>query len=191
MTINQIQVVMTGWNGAPGYMNLYCQGTDPIVIQDFANAFRTWLNAIKGQFPTSVIFSFQSSYRTVNEVTGALTGIGTLGAPPTTVTGGGNANFNAGAGATVAWLTTASAGSRLRTGRTFLVPLGSNAYESNGTLESAGLAVLRTETQAFVTTVMGDLVVWKRPVGGAGGAISEVVASRVNDIGALLKSRRS
>jgi hypothetical protein len=50
--------------------------------------------------------------------------------------------------------------------------------------------VLRAAAAAFVVTTGGTHVVWKRPVDGAGGAISEVIASRVNDIGALLKSRR-
>jgi hypothetical protein len=190
VTINQITATMTGWNGAPGYMSLYCQGTDTVAIQDFANAFRAWIDAIKGQFPTSVQFAWRSDYRQVNEITGDLVTIGALGVVPSVVNGAGTADFNAGAGASVNWLTADSAGSRLRTGRTYLVPLGGNAYESNGTLTPAGLVVLRAAAAAFVVTTGGTHVVWKRPVDGAGGAISEVIASRVNDIGALLKSRR-
>lgn len=191
MTINQVQVVMSGWNGAPGYMSLYVQGTDPVAISDFAADFHTWLDAIKGGFPSTVTLSFQSAYRSVNEVTGALVGIGTLLSIPAAIVGTGTALFNAGAGCSVAWLTTDSAGSRLRTGRTFLVPLAGGTYEGDGTIASAALALIRSATADFVSATGGSMVVWKRPVGGAGGAISEVVASRVADRGALLKSRRN
>jgi len=191
MTVNQLQFVWTGWSGAPGYTNIYCQGTDPVGVQDVANAFRAFLFAIKGELPTEVTITCNPDYRIMNEVTGDLTGVGALGTPPSPVAGGGNPSFAAPAGCTVTWLTSVPAVSRLTTGKTYLVPLGSNAYQNDGTLVEADKAAIAAAAAAFVTTAGGLFVIWRRPVAGAGGVLAEVEASRVNDRVAILRSRRS
>jgi hypothetical protein len=44
---------------------------------------------------------------------------------------------------------------------------------------------------AFVTAMVPILVIWRRPVGGAGGSVAPVTAARIADRVAILKSRRS
>lgn len=188
--LSQIRCVLTGWNGAPGYTNFYLSSIDPTACQALADAAHTFFDSIKGQFPTSVRINFPTDVRQVDAATGDLGSVVTLASPPAEVVGLGTADFNAAAGATVTWLTTTPATSRLVTGRTYLVPLGGNFYESNGTPTSAGLTVIRNAAAALAAAVDPLFVVWRRPVAGAGGSVAPIVGSRVNDIGAVLKSRR-
>jgi len=188
--LSQIRAVLTGWNGAPGYTNFYIDSVDPTACQDMANAVHAFFDSCKGQFPTSVRINFPTDVREVDGATGVLGGFITLGTPPAEVVGLGTADFNAAAGASVSWLTGTAAASRLVVGRTYLVPLGGNFYESNGTPTSAGLTVIRNAASALVAAMDPIFVVWRRPVAGAGGSVAPVLASRVNDIGAVLKSRR-
>jgi len=188
--LSQIRAVLTGWNGAPGYTNFYIDSVDPTACQDMHNAAHTFFDSIKGQFPTSVRINFPTDVRQVDAATGDLGSVVTIGTPAAEVVGLGTADFNAAAGASVTWLTTTPAASRLVTGRTYLVPLGGNFYESNGTPASAGLTVLRNAAAALVAAMDPIFVVWRRPVAGAGGSVAPIVGSRVNDIGVVLKSRR-
>lgn len=188
--LSQIRCVLSGWNGAPGYTNFYIDSVDPTACQDMHNAAHTFFDSIKGQFPTSVRINFPTDVRQVDAATGDLGSVVTIGTPAAEVVGLGTADFNAAAGASVTWLTTTPAASRLVTGRTYLVPLGGNFYESNGTPASAGLTVLRNAAAALVSAMDPIFVVWRRPVAGAGGSVAPIVGSRVNDIGVVLKSRR-
>lgn len=188
--LSQIRCVWTGWNGAPGYTNFYIDSIDPTACQDMATAAHTFFDAIKGQLPTSVRVNFPTDVRQVDGATGDLGAVVTLGTPPAEVVGLGTADFNAAAGASVTWLTVTPAASRLVTGRTYLVPMGGNFYESNGTPITAGLTVVRNAAAALVAAMDPIFCVWRRPVSGAGGSVAPIVGSRVNDIGVVLKSRR-
>ena len=88
------------------------------------------------------------------------------------------------------WLTTTPATSRLVVGRTFLVPMGVQAYQSDGTIVDSSRTGLQTAANVLVAATTPTMVVWRRPVGGAGGSVAPVTAARVSDKVAVLKSRR-
>lgn len=191
MPISQVTFVWTGWSGAPGYTSFYVDTGDVADAQLVANAGRAFFQAIRGELPTEVTIQCRGDFRVMDAATGNLVGINVLTTTPAAVTGAGNATFAAPSGCTVNWLTNSPAAHRLRTGRTYLVPLGSNAYQNDGTLVEADKAALQAAAAAFVTACTTHLVIWKRPISGAGGLAAAVVGARINDRVAMLRSRRS
>jgi len=81
-------------------------------------------------------------------------------------------------------------GRRIR-GRTFMVPLNSNAYEGDGTLSTAARGDLQTFADTMVSGTGGaEFGVWSRPRNGAGGVFATVTSGTVPDMAAVLRSRR-
>lgn len=147
-----------------------------------------------GQFPTGLSLTIPGSGDTILDTTGALDGTWSTGSSVTT-NGGGVAAAAAGVGACVTWLTggivTGASGRphRLR-GRTFLVPLCINAYDSDGTLTSGAFTGLQSLGAAMVA--LGGLGIWHRPTtpGGSNGTSYGVTGYRARDHVAFLGSRR-
>jgi hypothetical protein len=103
------------------------------------------------------------------------------------VTGSGAANYAAGCGAYVNWLTSGIANGRRVKGRTFMAPLINSAYDG-GTILNANLTTLQTAATALVTA--GNTVVWHRPVNGAGGSSYQPASALVPDQVTSLRTRR-
>jgi hypothetical protein len=191
MTIVQHQFVSTGWSGGPGYTSFYMQADGENTPQQQVDALKTFFDAIDGELPTEVTYTSVGSYRTINETTGALVAITAYGTPPAATPGTGNATFAAPSGCVITWLTSAFGASKAIVGRTYIVPAGSNMFQNDGTLADADKAAVQTAAAALVTALSPDLLVWRRPVDGAGGGISVVTAARVADRVAILRSRRA
>ena len=94
----------------------------------------------------------------------------------------------AGVGACITWRSTLA--TRSGRGRTFIVPLYTNAYESNGTLAAGALTTLQNAATAMVNSSKslgnGAIGVW----GGTPPQLRDVVAATVTDKVAWLSSRR-
>jgi hypothetical protein len=91
-------------------------------------------------------------------------------------------------GSCISWLTGAVHGTHQLRGRTFVVPLNSGSYDTDGSLTSTALNRARTAATALVAS--GEFGVWGRPVAGANGLWSQALASNVRDKIAVLRSRR-
>lgn len=191
MSIVQHQFVSTGWSGGPGYTSFYCQADGENTPQEQVDAIRTMFFAIKGELPTEVSYTSVGSYRIINEVTGVLGGIVAYPSPPAVVTGAGNATFAAPSGSVITWLTSAHGAHKAIVGRTYIVPGGTNMFQNDGTLFDASKALQQAAAAALVAALSPDLLVWRRPVDGAGGGVSVVTAARVADRVAILRSRRA
>lgn len=125
--------------------------------------------------------------------TGTLIGV-TAYTPPAAVTASGSGTVALPAGSSVRWNTSSVVNGRMIRGRTFIVPLVTTSYESNGSLtatyitaSTAAAAQVRTSSLASGTW---SRAIWHRPVNGAGGATGEVMSSSVKDVVAVLRSRR-
>jgi hypothetical protein len=191
MAIDQHQFVSTGWSGGPGYTSLYCQSDGENTPQQCVDAIRAFFFAIKGELPTEVTYTSVGSYRTIDPATGNLLGITAYGTVPVAVSGGGNPTFASPAGSVVTWLTSAHGPHKAIVGRTYIVPGGTNMYQNDGTLFDASKALQQAAAAALVAALSPDLLVWRRPVDGAGGGVSVVTAARVADRVAMLRSRRA
>jgi hypothetical protein len=88
------------------------------------------------------------------------------------------------------WLTSTPAVSKLVVGRTYIVPVGDDAYQTDGTLTSTALGVFQTAGSALAIANDPLWCIWRRPVDGAGGSVAPVTAAKVNDRVGILRSRR-
>ena len=156
-------------------------------------AIRGAYSALLNGLPNGVSIQVPNSGDTIEDSTGALTGV--WSAPDqTALFGGGSAGAAAGVGACVSWNTgaivTGSKGPRKLRGKTFLVPLSKDVYDTDGTLIPGEVTIL----QNFATGMLGvaGFGIWHRPTklapssGTSGGVVSSVVHDKV----AFLSSRR-
>jgi hypothetical protein len=184
MAIDQAVLRWDGFPGAPGYSVFYADpGND--VLADIWAFFDNWRTAL----PADVHITMPTEGLTYDEVTGTVTGTWTRAALGT-VNGGDSGVYPAPTGACVTWRTGEVANGRLVRGRTFLVPLGGSSYQNDGSIGTEILAAIRNAANSLVSNAGGHLLVWHRPVGGAGGSKHPVVAATVADRAAVLKSRR-
>lgn len=174
----------SGFPGAPGYSILYA--TPGAGISGDVQAFFT---AVRTELPSSVSITGPTGGDSIDPVTGTLTGTWS-GGTGGTINGMSAAVYAGPAGAVVTWLTDGIANGRRVRGRTFLVPLSSSAYQTDGSLLAGSLTAIQSAANALVSSAAGNLLVWHRPVGGVGGSAHAVTGAKVSDRVAVLRSRR-
>lgn len=192
MTANlaQIQWKWSGWQGAPGYTSFYYSSVDPTALNDALDAQGTFFDTVASLMWTSVSIAPPATFRLLDAATGDLEGFVPAVTPPTTKVGGGSTSGSAVSGIVVNWLTNDHGASRSIVGRSFLVPMGVQSYQSDGTIVDSSRTGLQTAANTLVAATTPNMVVWHRPVAGAGGTVHTVTAARVSDKVAKLTSRR-
>lgn len=153
-------------------------------------------NQLRTAMPASLSIVIPNSGEVLDDVTGDLTDVWTEGTAYT-ATGTSSAIFAKGVGMRLVWLTGGTTRNRRVRGSTYVVPLYAQAYDLDGTIESAVLAATRTNAENFVAATQSDFVIWTRPrpaPGGIGpatpGKSSGVTGSFVPDAVTTLRSRR-
>lgn len=189
----RVQSVWTGFSGAPGYTDHYFPVTDPpsaALTGARANVFAFW-NAIKQFLPTVVTITVDTDVDQVNSADGSLTQI-LAGAGTLTVQGtSSGTRYAAPTGASVTWNTGAVYHGHRVVGRTFIVPVTTDNFAGDGTLDVDILTGIGSAAAALANPTDGPgLVVWSRPGTKGPGAFFDVVSARVPDQAAILRSRR-
>lgn len=191
----QLFRVVIGWSGPQIKGNavtvLHYDGTNQTTppVAGIASA----LASLAGALPVGVVLSVPGSGDIIDDTTGHLTGVWSSPSG-TTVNASGPANCAAGVGACIEWSTggivNGKKGPRRLRGRTFLVPLHSSMYDTDGTISGQGLNSLKTFADNLAAA--GPLGIWHRPttVGGTDGSSSAVLSHNVRDKVAILTSRR-
>lgn len=192
MAIHRVQAVWSGFNGAPGYSSFYFRpftgGGD---VDEAIGRTRSFFSAWRNLLPLGVRVQVQSTVEEIDETTGMLTGYLDGEEVDHVATTSSNADFAGPSGAVVNWLTNTVRNGRRMRGRTFLVPLNSNVYDSDGTLTESALEDIREGADLLLSPEFEqELVVWGRPNGGSAGEVASVTAHRVPDMAAVLRSRR-
>lgn len=144
---------------------------------------------LSGVLANTTGVTIPTSGDTIEDTTGELVGTWAAAGGGAVVGTAGNLAA-AGVGASVSWLTGGIVrGHRLR-GRSYIVPLSLQAYDSDGTLTAPAL----TAVQNFGNALVGGnvLAVWHRPTskGAADGTSYGAIQARVRDKVAFLSSRR-
>lgn len=159
----------------------------------------TFFTAIRSCFPQAVKWDVMQDVEHINVTTGDLENVVNIN-PIAQITGqvGTTIAWAAPAGACITWTTNgirqvASKPRRVR-GRTFLVPLSSQVFATDGTINDLDLGTLKTAANNLASSGSGaPLVVYGRP--GVGdtppGQVFVVTGSRITDQVAILRSRRS
>lgn len=189
-TLARIKVRWVNTPGGAGVSTYYC--LDPATWRP---ALLTYLNAMRGDLPTAISLICESQGDLINDVTGEITGSWADGTD-TTYAGGSTDKIAAPAGVCITWLTTAVADGKHLRGRTFFVPVGSGAYDTDGTFTSAARGAFQSRSDTLVAASPGQMLVWHRPIptgkprGPRNGSSAAVSAARVADKVAVLRSRR-
>jgi hypothetical protein len=164
----------------------------------FMSAIHTFFDTIKIDLSNYVTLTFPSSGDTIESTTGELVGSwgGTVLA---NVTGTGGGFTSAPAGGCINWLTTTvfppvkpTGHAHRGRGRTFIVPIATNSFDSDGTLQSGTVTRWNTAAAALVAAGTDHFVIYQRPhpKGATNGLFGKVVDYKLKDKVAILTSRR-
>lgn len=206
----RVRTVFTGFSGAPGMMTQYFRKDAPGFVQGDAqlavDRIRDSFVSRHGQFPVAWRWTTQSQVDQLNDANGEVSNSWSV----TTSTGTGTSSQTGygpiASGALVKWMSNSFVGGRHVIGKTYLVPIGNNSLDLDGTL-SAGTAL---ELNAWATAMLNEgttglhLVVWSRPreARAAGpnnrpraltareGSSYVITAGAINDKACVLTSRR-
>jgi hypothetical protein len=154
-----------------------------------------FVTAIKGDIPPQVTLQVINETEEIVAATGTMLGV-YAGPAQTAVPGtaGAASPWAAAAGAVIGWSTAGVRNGRRVRGRTFLVPLSSEAFDTDGTIKTVPLGRLQTAaTNLLAQGTNVQLAVYARPTapGASDGVSFDAVSARVPDMGAILRSRRS
>ena len=192
MAIHRVTTVWTGFPGAPGYSNFFFSGDGSAgAATESRSRVAAFFNEANDILPSEVNYLVEGEVAVLDEQTGSVSdyimvqpdaqpGFGAL-------TGG----YSAASGAVVTWNTAGVRNGRRVRGRTFLVPLGGAAYQSDGSLSASAIGTLNSAAEELVGTGFDSgFGVWSRPGTSGSGSFYEVTVFRVPDMAAVLRSRR-
>jgi len=183
-TLAKVVAKWSNWPGAPGYSVFYAGNLIPNLAP-----YQSFFETIKALVPANLTIGVQQSGVLIDDATGRVTG--TWSSTPTTPTvGTGVGNYPGAAGAVCHWLTASIVQGRVLRGRTFIVPLISSAFDSNGSIGASQLTTLLTAATTLAAASTADFRVWHRPTGGVGGSSAPVVNAAVPDLCVTTRSRR-
>lgn len=185
-----LQRLRCEWGGAgidgPGLTTFYAQDDSTVGISGAAAGF---FSAVAGRISSSVQVYVPNGGDVIDETNGQLVGTWGVGTG-TTIDGTGAGAYARGVGARVVWETDAvRAGRRVR-GSTFVVPLISGAYDTQGNLSDATLLAFNNGIDSFMAAILARARVWSRPRPGLAGAGVVVTGGRIPDKVSWLRSRR-
>jgi hypothetical protein len=184
----QIRTVHSGFTGAPGYTQHYFDASgSSLGAQSASDAIRAFWETFAASMPSGWHYAIDADVETIDDSTGDLIGVTSTTPLVQSVTGA-TAAYAGGTGACITWVTNSVHFTRRLKGRTFVVPLSTSNYESDGTLTNGVLTQLRSAAAALIGHA--DFGVWGRPVDGTDGLFANATAYNVRDKAAVLRSRR-
>jgi hypothetical protein len=171
----------------PGLSTFY---VDSSASSGFAGAIKAFYTSLAGLFPLGLGITVTSTGDQIDSATGTLTGTWVDTATGAAVGGTNVSVFAQGVGMRAVWLTSGIVGGRRVRGSTFLCPIGSNLYDSNGTISGTTITGLLAAESALIAAVP-TLRVWSRPTLARAGAASNVIVGLAPDRISWLRSRRT
>jgi hypothetical protein len=185
MTIDRVTIELTGGPGGNGITTFYA--LDGVAAQPAVKALAlSWRNLL----PDDILLNVPNSGDKLNEETGELVGSWTGGS-----VGGGTGvdvgPWSAGVGCYISWRTAGFVHGRRVRGRTFIVPLGGNAFETTGLPKTTTVTALGIWATTLVEATPGNMVIWHRPTDGAGGSKHPITSLNVPTVGTSLRTRRT
>lgn len=181
-TLERHLVVWNGLVGLPGVSVMY--GTPGGSLH---SELTTFFTALVSAFPIPMTWQIPNNGDTIDDASGTLNGTWSDGTTQN-IAATGSSPHAAGCGAYVNWRTGAIVGGRRLKGRTFLAPIQSALYQSDGTIATVTLGVLQSAASALAAS--GELVIWHRPQLSGPGSSSVALAATVPDQVTSLRSRR-
>lgn len=192
MAIYRVTVRWMGFMGAPGYTNFhFTENVGSPGARAGWDRARAFFNGINDLLPSDVRYLPEGEVAVIDEDTGMVTGYEMAEENPSDGGGGDSSGYSAASGAVITWNTSGVRNGRRVRGRTFLVPLGGNSYEADGTLTSEAIGTINTAAGELVGEGFDSgFCIWSRPGAGGDGGAYPVTGFRVPDMSAVLRSRR-
>lgn len=205
--ILRVKASWTGFVGAPGFSVFHFTTVgitpDGPMAAAACGQVRTFFDAIKAHLAPPVTVQVVNEAEEIDETNGALVNIHNAGTVlPVTSTGTAGTGYAAPSGAVVTWRTSGIVNNRRVQGKTFLVPLISTSYQSDGSINPTALGVINTAADGLVQGGFGTepiFGVWSRPVEedpnvpgveARLGSFHIAEGFRTPDMAAVLRSRR-
>lgn len=187
-TLSRILVVLSGTGVVGGG-----QSSFHVPVGDEATAIAalsTFYGVVAGNSPDNVTFSIPNSGVTIDDASGDVDGAWAGGTSPTPFTGASSGGFQMGVGCRVRWNTPGTRNGRHVIGTTFLCPLASSAFTTDGFLLGTVQAALQTAANALLAAQ--EFRILSRPTGPLPDGTSWVaVAGTVPLNVSWLRSRRT
>jgi hypothetical protein len=185
--------------GGPGYSIFHFRtGEDGLGNADNAQAaadrVRGFFSTLATWIPNGATVTVESDVEGILQETGQLTNVYGVTAPAV-VTGTASISnkYSAPTGAVVNWSTAGIRNGRRVRGRTFLVPMSSSAFGTDGTLDAGFISGMSPAATTLIGAFAGaSMVVFGRPSakGASDGVAFPVTSFRIPDMAAILTSRR-
>lgn len=183
-SINKIACAVYMPNGGAGVITFY----EP-AGEDITGDLGTFFSSLVSSMPSGVAINVPPVGETLDDATGLISGTWSGGTNSNHV-GEGAGAYTAGVGASIRWLTAGYVGGRRVTGRTFCVPLNGGAFGADGLLQTATQTGLLGYADTLISGAGTSLLIWHRPVSGAGGSSHPVTSATVSRIPSWLRSRK-
>lgn len=194
----RVKINWTGFTGGPGYTNLHFEpasggSIDQALVDSAVNKTAFFLSAWRTYQPLGCSTQVDTAVAEIDEVTGSIQSYHT-GPSVAAGTGSDTGNYAAGTGACISLYTADVRNGRRVRGRIFMVPLGQNALQNDGTLGSGALTAFRASAAQLIDSLdPARLVIWHHPapfpsIPDGGGY--RVTAYSIKDKVAQLRSRR-
>ena len=184
--IQKVQCLWQNFPGAPGYTNFFFDVASPPPVSSIV----TFWTALQGILPSGLTVSVPNSGDEIDPTTGKIVGSWSAGSSAV-VTMTAAAAFSGGSGAVIHWLTSSVVNGHRVRGKSFIVPLTTGNYDSQGNLSAACLTTLRNAAAGLVTAGAGLFSVYRRPTTFTAGNEFPITGSSVPDLAAVLRSRRT
>lgn len=212
VSVVQIFRVVTEWsgfNGAPGYTNLFFRnvlpGGAPTGVDEQISALAAtervtnFFTSLVPQFPDDVTFTVQSVVDILEDTTGDL--VESVNVDPIDpIRGTQPGAYSAATGAVCGWRTSTILRNRRISGRTFLVPLAGFSFSQNGRIATEDVNAIRAAAESLaIGGVNSTFGVWARPIvrteknpdaDPRPGQWAECTGVSVTNLPAVLRSRR-
>jgi hypothetical protein len=184
----KVEVVLTGTGVVGGGVStFYCLESG---VSGLPDALETFYGVVAANSPDNVTFTVPSSGDVIDDTSGELSGTWSTPGEGGSFAGAASSGFQMGVGARIRWNTPGTRGGRRVVGTTFLVPLASSAFTTDGFL----LTTVQTALQNAGTALIAahEFRILSRPSGPLPDGISWTVVSCAVPLNvSWLRSRRT
>jgi hypothetical protein len=170
-------------------------GMNQAGADEAAAKVNTFITAIKGDLPSQITLQAPAEIEEIAHDSGTLVNVFAVTQPAAQAgTAASTSSWSAPSGAVVSWSSGTIRNGRRMRGRTFIVPVSSDTYDTDGTIKAVPLGRLVAAAAALrAPGTEVRLALWGRPSApnATDGVQAEVTGHRVPDMAAILRSRRS
>lgn len=178
--LHVVRVNWTGFPGAPGVSTLYFDDSASPPLA----AVRTFFMALLAGIPTNVLCDYPNTGRTIS-LAGTVIGSWSTTAAASTPGTGATGNYASPVGGMIRWNSGTFVNGRELRGRTFVVPIATNGYQTNGNLAAGTVSAFQTAANTFLTAAP-TFRIWSRRNAAAATCSSATALTKT----VVLRSRR-